>query len=74
VSRPEAPLEALPPLPPRQLEVLTLASKGYRAREIAVAMRISVRTVEAHLVRVRECWDVASTIEAAVMAAKRGLL
>jgi DNA-binding NarL/FixJ family response regulator len=67
-------LEALPELSPRRMEALKLVARGFTQKEAARLMGASQRTVEAHLIAVREAWNVSSTIEAAVMAAKRGML
>lgn len=66
--------DPLKTLPPRQLEALKLAAKGFTAVESAVYMGCAVKTVETHLAKVRERWEVSSTIEAAVLAVKRGIL
>lgn len=58
---------------PRQLETLTLLSKGLTNREIAAAMGISVYTVRETLQVVYKKLDVSCMVEAAVLAAKAGI-
>jgi DNA-binding NarL/FixJ family response regulator len=61
-------------LHPRQREVLTLLSKGLDQNEIATAMGISVNTVREHRQDVFKALEVNSSVEAAVLAAKAGLV
>jgi NarL family two-component system response regulator LiaR len=56
----------------RELEVLKLATKGMSNKEIAGALSISVRTVQAHLVNIFNKLEVGSRTEAVVRALKRG--
>jgi DNA-binding CsgD family transcriptional regulator len=49
-------------LTPRQAEVVKLAQRGLAAKEIARQLRISKRTVEAHLSEARRRVGVASTV------------
>ncbi|MCX5998868.1 MAG: response regulator transcription factor [Chloroflexi bacterium] len=56
----------------RELEVLKLAAKGMSNKEIATALSISVRTVQAHLVNIFTKLGVDSRTEAVVRALKEG--
>ncbi|RLC93919.1 MAG: DNA-binding response regulator [Chloroflexi bacterium] len=56
----------------RELEVLKLATKGMSNKEIAVALSISVRTVQAHLVNIFNKLEVSSRTEAVIRALKEG--
>ena len=55
-------------LSPRELEVLTLAGKGYTNKAIALQLKISNRTVQTHLTRIYHKLDVASRTEAVMRA------
>lgn len=59
---------------PRQRDVLQLLSKGLDQGEIAAAMGISVHTVREHKQIVFRVLEVNSAVEAAVLAAKAGLV
>jgi DNA-binding NarL/FixJ family response regulator len=63
-TRPAAPDQ----LSARELEVLTLAGKGYTNKAIALQLKISNRTVQTHLTRVYHKLDVASRTEAVMCA------
>jgi DNA-binding NarL/FixJ family response regulator len=67
-------LEALPELSPRRMEALKLTARGFTHKQTGRLMGCTEKTIEAHLIAVRKAWNVSSTIEAAVMAAKRGML
>jgi DNA-binding NarL/FixJ family response regulator len=56
----------------RELEVLKLAAKGKSNREIAEALVLSVRTIEAHLGNIFNKLGVGSRTEAVIMALKKG--
>jgi DNA-binding NarL/FixJ family response regulator len=59
-------------LSPRELEVLTLAGKGYTNKAIAMLLKISNRTVQTHLTRIYRKLDVASRTEAVMRAIAYG--
>jgi DNA-binding NarL/FixJ family response regulator len=59
---------------PRELEVLKLTAKGLRNKEIANDLKISVRTVQAHLSNIFSKLDVDSRNEAVLRALKEGWL
>lgn len=61
-------------LHPRQREVLTLLSKGLDQQQIAAALGIAVNTVREHKQDVFKTLEVNSAVEAAVLAAKAGLV
>ena len=61
-------------LKPRERDALILIGKGCRQIEVADRICASQRTVEELLTRARRKLQVDSTIEAAVMLAKAGLL
>jgi NarL family two-component system response regulator LiaR len=58
----------------REMDVLQLAARGMTNREIANALTISVRTVQAHLSHVFNKLNVGSRTEAVILAVKRGWL
>jgi DNA-binding NarL/FixJ family response regulator len=55
-----------PALTPRETEVLTLAAKGYRSKEIADALSLSSQTVQTHFRNIYEKLHVRSRTEAVV--------
>ncbi len=57
-------------LHPRELEVLRLAAKGKRNKEIAKDLGISERTVKAHLKNIFYKLEVESRTEAILLALK----
>lgn len=61
-------------LTPREVEVLTLAAQGLRVREIAKALALSPHTAGDHLKSIYRKLNVSSRAEAAVVAARRGLV
>ncbi|HSP18880.1 MAG TPA: helix-turn-helix transcriptional regulator [Myxococcaceae bacterium] len=63
-----------PPLSPREQEVLALLARGHTYASIAVALEISFRTVQGHVKGIYRKLDVASKAEAAVLAARAGLV
>ena len=62
------------PLSAREREVLSLLAHGHTYASIAVALEISVRTVQGHVKGIYRKLQVASKAEAAVFAARSGLL
>jgi DNA-binding NarL/FixJ family response regulator len=69
--RPETAVE---PLTDRELEVLTLAARGYTNRAIGHQLGISDRTVQGHLARVFSKMQAASRTEAVMRAVSLGWL
>ncbi len=61
-------------LTPRELEVLELAAKGLRNREIARAIGRTEATVKVHLKHVMEKLGVDDRTEAVTLAARRGII
>ena len=59
-------------LSPRELEVLRLAARGGRTRDIADDLSVSVRTVEACFTNIFNKLGVATRAEAIILAASRG--
>jgi len=57
----------------RELEVLKLVTQGKSNQEIADALSLSVRTVQAHLAHIFDKLGVGSRTEAVVLALKKGL-
>jgi two-component system nitrate/nitrite response regulator NarL len=68
------PSDDLGPLTPRENEVLTYLSKGFTIREISDLLGIRWFTVNDHIKAIYRKLDVSSRAEAAVLAAKRGLV
>lgn len=64
--------EVLPPLTDRELQVLALVAGGLTNRQVAQRLRISVRTVEAHLTHIYDKLGVCSRTEAVVRAMQQG--
>lgn len=58
----------------REREVLVLSAKGLSHTEIGVLLNISGQTVNSYRDALRRKLDVSTTIEAAVIAAKVGLV
>ena len=61
-------------LTPRETEILRLVAKGASNREIAQALVISLHTVKNHLRNIMDKLHMQSRVEAAVFAAREGLL
>ncbi len=61
-------------LSPRQREVLMLSCKGLTTRQVADMLHISGTTVEEHKYAIYKKMDVHTMVEAAVIAAKAGLV
>lgn len=59
---------------PREIEVIKLTAKGMRNKEIAKALSISERTVQAHLSNIFAKLEVNSRTEAVLQALKQGWL
>jgi DNA-binding NarL/FixJ family response regulator len=62
------------PLSERELEVLTLAARGFTNRAIAVQLSISDRTVQGHIARIFEKMQASSRTEAVMKAVSLGLI
>ncbi len=60
----ESDKEAAPQLTPREQDVLTLATKGYRSKEIADALALSSQTVQTHFRNIYEKLHARSRAEA----------
>ena len=56
----------------RELEILRLAARGQRTRDIALQLSVSTRTVDAHFTGIFNKLGVSSRTEAIVHAASRG--
>lgn len=67
------PEEALPKLSSREIEILSLVSKGLISKQIADKLFISVNTVNTHRQRIIEKLNVSNTAEAIQYASKLGL-
>jgi DNA-binding NarL/FixJ family response regulator len=65
-AAPAAAHSALAQVSPREEEILNLLAKGYRYKEIAEALHLSVETVRTHLRRIYEKLHVSSRTEAVV--------
>lgn len=66
--------EPVEPLSDRELEVLTLAAKGFTNKAIGVQLGISDRTVQGHLAHIYERLNAASRTEAVMRAVSLGWL
>ncbi|MBE9502401.1 MAG: response regulator transcription factor [Chloroflexi bacterium] len=66
------PGEEREPLSQRELEILTLASRGMSNKAIASELSLSVRTVQAHLGNIFNKLDVGSRTEAVLYGLRRG--
>jgi DNA-binding NarL/FixJ family response regulator len=58
----------------RQREVLELIAEGRSAKEVAVALEISVRTAEAHKARILECLGLRTTAELVQYAIRNDII
>ena len=58
----------------REREVIHYLSKGYSNDEIANKLHISVHTVKAHLESIYEKIEVKNRVQAAIKAAKLGII
>lgn len=61
-------------LTPREREVLIYCSKGFTAKEVGALLKLSDHTVREYSVRIHRKLDVNTNVEAAVIAAKAGLV
>lgn len=61
-------------LTPRQSQILTMIAMGYTNREIAAALRISIRTVEVHRYHLMHRLDVRNVAQLLRRSLKLGLL
>ncbi len=68
-----SPDPSIPPLTPREREVLRLLARGLRYSEIAVVCGIRLGTVQGHIKRIYMKLHVDSKAEAAVSAVHLGL-
>ncbi len=66
--------QAIEPLTERELEVLTLAGKGYTNKAIGAQLGISDRTVQGHLARIFNKLQAESRTEAVMRAVSMGWL
>jgi DNA-binding NarL/FixJ family response regulator len=62
------------PLTDRQLEIVRLLAEGLQNKQIARRLDIGVHTVKTHVSRILEKLDAHSRTEAAVIAARKGLI
>ena len=61
-------------LTPRQREVLQLIAEGHTTREMAVRLKISVKTVETHRANLMDKLDIYSTAELTQYAIQQGII
>ena len=73
-GKPVSPTQADSTLTERELEVLQLAAKGERNKEMAYKLGITERTVKAHLQSIYQKYGVDSRAAAVAVAAQKGLL
>ncbi len=62
------------PLTARQREVLQLIAEGHSAKQVAAALKISVRTAEAHRAHIMEALGLDSTAELVQYAIRNGII
>ena len=74
LESPAQPEKPLPPLTPRQREVLQLVAEGRSAKDIAGVLNISPRTVEFHKYRIMEVLGLRTTAELTQYAIKHGIV
>jgi two-component system, NarL family, response regulator YdfI len=70
----KSPVNAKTDLTERELEVLNWVAQGERSKEIAIRLRISERTVKAHLASIYNKLGVDSRAAAIAIAAQKGIL
>ena len=58
----------------REVEVLRMMGKGYKAAEIGRTLQISVNTVNGYVREIYRKLDISSRAEAAIEATRRGLI
>jgi DNA-binding NarL/FixJ family response regulator len=58
----------------RQREVLQLVAEGRSAKQVAAALRVSVRTAEAHKANIMTVLDLRSTAELVQYAIRNGII
>jgi DNA-binding NarL/FixJ family response regulator len=73
-ARPMSSTSAIDGLTRRQREVLQLLAEGRQAKEIAVTLNLSPKTVEFHKYRIMETLGVRSVTELARYAARHGIV
>ncbi|MCC6777140.1 MAG: response regulator transcription factor [Hyphomicrobiales bacterium] len=61
-------------LTPRQREILKLVAEGHSAKEIAVVLGISPRTVEFHKYQIMDAHGLSSSAELIHLAIKHGIV
>jgi len=69
-----APPEDMVKLTAREVEVLRMMGKGYKAAEIGRTLQISVNTVNGYVREIYRKLDISSRAEAAIEATRRGLI
>lgn len=74
LESPAHPEKPLPPLTPRQREILQLVAEGRSAKDIAGILNISPRTVEFHKYRIMEVLGLRTTAELTQYAIKHGIV
>ena len=57
----------------RECEVLRLVAEGYKSREIARALKLSVKTVEHHRASIKQKWGVSNVAQMVRRAIRQGL-
>jgi DNA-binding NarL/FixJ family response regulator len=62
------------PLTPREREIIRLVAEGYKSREIAEALSISLKTVETHRANAMKRLGLRNVAEMTVYAIKEGLV
>lgn len=68
------PAEDMVKLTAREVEVLRMMGKGYKAAEIGRTLQISVNTVNGYVREIYRKLDISSRAEAAIEATRRGLI
>lgn len=71
---PPAPADPLAPLSPRERETLRHIARGASNKEIARALEIGETTVKIHVQHILRKLDLASRVQAAVLASEHGLV